>query len=180
MHKVTSTIRRITAAEIPSTDPQALLNMGIVPLGNGYYSCREQENDIPTGKMEPVVVIDLRPDVEDVRLHRRTKDSRSTALRRAGFPPVVAGLLRETGADDPKAVPLLLTGPAPIDRAISTAGGVALHEIDDRFMLVKHPGTFVAGEMLDWEAPTGGYLLTGCLATGRWAGGAAAARIAGR
>lgn len=57
MHKVTSTIRRITAAEIPSTDPQALLNMGIVPLGNGYYSCREQENDIPTGKMEPVVVI---------------------------------------------------------------------------------------------------------------------------
>src|SRR5690606_17886234 len=70
-----------------------------------------------------------------------------------------------------KAVPLRLTAPAPIDRAISSSGGVRFDAIDERFMLRARPGTFVAGEMLDWEAPTGGYLLQGCLATG-----AAAAR----
>ena len=64
-----------------------------------------------------------------------------------------------------------LTGIAPIARAISTAGGVAFDEIDARFMLRALPGVFVAGEMLDWEAPTGGYLLQACFATG-----AAAAR----
>jgi uncharacterized flavoprotein (TIGR03862 family) len=114
---------------------------------------------------QPVLTIDLRPDVANVRLDRRPKDSTSTALKRAGFPPVVAGLLRETGASGPKAVALRLDGPAPIDRAISTAGGVALHEVDEHFMLVRHPGTFVAGEMLDWEAPTGGYLLQATFST---------------
>ena len=59
----------------------------------------------------------------------------------------------------------------PVERAISTAGGVAFDELDDRFMLRRKPGVFVAGEMLDWEAPTGGYLLQACFATG-----AAAAR----
>jgi predicted flavoprotein YhiN len=64
-----------------------------------------------------------------------------------------------------KAVRLRLVGVAPIDRAISTSGGIALDEVDDRFMLVRRPGTFVAGEMLDWEAPTGGYLLQATLST---------------
>ena len=68
------------------------------------------------------------------------------------------------------AVPVRLTGIAPIARAISTAGGVAFIDIDARFMLRRHPGLFVAGEMLDWEAPTGGYLLQACLATGVAAG----------
>jgi predicted flavoprotein YhiN len=63
-------------------------------------------------------------------------------------------------------LPLRLTGTFPIARAISTAGGICFSEIDDRFMLCRRPGTFVAGEMLDWEAPTGGYLLQACLATG--------------
>ncbi len=57
-----------------------------------------------------------------------------------------------------------------MDEAISTAGGILWSELDRDLMLVKRPGTFCAGEMLDWEAPTGGYLLTACLATGRWAG----------
>ena len=69
-----------------------------------------------------------------------------------------------------KAVPLTLTGTAPNDRAISSAGGIAFDEIDEHFMLRKKPGVFVAGEMLDWEAPTGGYLLQACFATGAAAG----------
>lgn len=69
-----------------------------------------------------------------------------------------------------KALPLRLCTPRPIDEAISTAGGVAWTELDDHLMLRKRPGVFCAGEMLDWEAPTGGYLLTGCIATGRAAG----------
>ena len=63
-------------------------------------------------------------------------------------------------------MPLAITGLSGIERAISTAGGVAWSAIDDRFMLKAMPGTFAAGEMLDWEAPTGGYLLQACFATG--------------
>lgn len=69
-----------------------------------------------------------------------------------------------------KALPLTLTGTRPLDEAISTAGGVALDAVDEHLMLHAAPGIFVAGEMLDWEAPTGGYLLTACFATGRAAG----------
>ena len=67
-------------------------------------------------------------------------------------------------------------GVRPLDEAISTAGGIAWNGLDDGLMLTALPGIHAAGEMLDWEAPTGGYLLTGCLATGRWAGRRAAAR----
>ncbi len=69
-----------------------------------------------------------------------------------------------------KALPVPLLGPHPLDEAISTAGGVTRSAVDNGLMLRKWPGVFVAGEMLDWEAPTGGYLLTACLATGHWAG----------
>ena len=84
---------------------------------------------------------------------------------------MAVGLLREVGVNSPnaaliKALPLSLTAAAPIERAISTAGGVALAGLDARLMLWCRPGVFVAGEMLDWEAPTGGYLLQGCFATG--------------
>ena len=65
-----------------------------------------------------------------------------------------------------KAVPLTVTGIAAIERAISTAGGVAFDALDEHLMLRARPGVFVAGEMLDWEAPTGGYLLQACFATG--------------
>ena len=96
--------------------------------------------------------------------------------RLPGLTPVAINLLREAGevpreaerlAALIKAVPLLLTAPQPLARAISTAGGVALAEIDQQLMLRRLPGVFVAGEMLDWEAPTGGYLLQAVLATGR-------------
>lgn len=73
-----------------------------------------------------------------------------------------------------KALPLPPCQPAPLDEAISTAGGICRNALDDGLMLRALPGVFAAGEMLDWEAPTGGYLLTACLATGRWAGLAAA------
>ena len=73
-----------------------------------------------------------------------------------------------------KAVPVRHGGLRPMDEAISTAGGVAWQALDDTLMLRELPGVFCAGEMIDWEAPTGGYLLTACLATGRWAGRAAA------
>ena len=96
----------------------------------------------------------------------------------AGLDPVKAALLREcfsnANALDPtalaaaiKAVPITLERTRPIAEAISSAGGVALSAMDENFMLKALPGTFVAGEMIDWEAPTGGYLLTACLATGR-------------
>ncbi len=86
-------------------------------------------------------------------------------------PDALAGLI--------KAVPVRLTGIADIARAISTAGGIAFDEIDARYMLRRRPGTFVAGEMLDWEAPTGGYLLQACFATGVAAGQGALAYLSG-
>lgn len=73
-----------------------------------------------------------------------------------------------------KALPVPVAGLAPMDGAISTAGGVPFEALTPGLMLREHPGVFCAGEMLDWEAPTGGWLITGCLATGAWAGQAAA------
>ena len=130
------------------------------------------------------LVLDLRPDLDvpalAARLARsRSGESLSTRLRKAAaLSPAAAGLLREAHANtlpgEPaalaaaiKAAPLRLLSPAPIARAISSAGGVAFDALDARFMLRARPGTFVAGEMLDWEAPTGGYLLQAAFAGGR-------------
>ena len=77
-----------------------------------------------------------------------------------------------------KALPIAHSGLRPLDEAISTAGGVAFSSLDGTLMLRALPGVFVAGEMLDWEAPTGGYLISACLATGRWAGQGAAEWLA--
>jgi len=68
-----------------------------------------------------------------------------------------------------KSLPLPLSGPLPLDEAISTAGGLAFEELDEALMLKHRPGVFCAGEMLDWDAPTGGYLVTASLALGRFA-----------
>lgn len=143
--------------------------------------------------------IDLRPDETEAELTARLgkprgKQSLATHLRKAlSLDPPAIGLLQEaahaTGtplgrlpADAVarllKAVPVRVTGLAPIDRAISTAGGVSFDDLDASFMLRTRPGTFVAGEMLDWEAPTGGYLLQACLATGRAAAEGALAYLA--
>ena len=82
----------------------------------------------------------------------------------------LSSLSAEDLAERINAVPIELTGLAPIARAISTAGGIAFDELDANFMIRRLPGIFAAGEMLDWEAPTGGYLLQACFATGAAAG----------
>lgn len=129
------------------------------------------------------LAIDLHPDQTVARLaerlrRRRPKDSVTTWLRRAlGLDLVAINLLRDTTGpklpDEPEAlaalvkhVPVTVDAMMPIDRAISTAGGISLDELDAGLMLRRRPGTFVAGEMIDWEAPTGGYLLQASFSTG--------------
>jgi uncharacterized flavoprotein (TIGR03862 family) len=134
------------------------------------------------------LIVDLLPDMDVETVTRRLsaprgKQSLSNVLRKTlSLSPAAIGLAQEMtggklGALAPeamaaflKAVPVALTGVAPIARAISTAGGVTFDAIDGAFMLKRKPGVFVAGEMLDWEAPTGGYLLQACFATGVAAG----------
>jgi hypothetical protein len=132
------------------------------------------------------VMLDLRPDMTEAgvteRLRQlRPRDSLSTGLKRSlSLAPVAISLLREISRDLPrdpaplarliKHLPLTVTGTEGLARAISSAGGVDWAELDDRFMLKRLPGIFLAGEMLDWEAPTGGYLLQACFATGFAAG----------
>ena len=136
------------------------------------------------------VTLDLRPDQPAGALAARLDGPRggqslANHLRRAGLPPVGIGLVQEArhaGSTAPlsalvKALPLRLTGTAGLDRAISSAGGVGWAEVDARLMLRSRPGVFLAGEMLDWEAPTGGYLLQACLATGVAAGQGALAWV---
>ncbi len=121
------------------------------------------------------LTIDLKPDLSHVQVQerltrRRKKDSRSTFLRKVfGLTPAAIGLMAEAGADNPKEVTLQIAGPDDLRRAISTHGGVAFTEVDDHFRLHKFPNTYVVGEMLDWDAPTGGYLLQACFSTARWA-----------
>jgi hypothetical protein len=120
---------------------------------------------------------------------RGTRSMSSHLQSKTGIAGVKAGLLREcvTAADFAaparlaaaiKALPVSLCAPRPLDEAISTAGGVLFEELDPGLMIRRLPGVFCCGEMLDWEAPTGGYLLTGCFATGRAAGLAAAQWLA--
>ena len=134
--------------------------------------------------------LDFAPQITGSDLHkmissRKPKDSLSNFLRKSvkldatkralvfeltrPMPRDINGLVAAI-----KNAPLSLMGPCPMDQAISTAGGVMWDALTPELMLKSHPGIFCAGEMVDWEAPTGGYLITACLATGRWAGRAAA------
>jgi len=125
---------------------------------------------------------DLTPDQVRARLAQRRKgETLAHALRsRLNLDPARRALFLELGREAPdpaaalKRLPIPLGLPRPMDEAISTAGGLRFDALDDGLMLKTRPGLFAAGEMLDWEAPTGGYLLTACLATGRLAGRAAA------
>lgn len=123
---------------------------------------------------------------EQIAYPRGARSMAGHLQSRAGIAGVKAGLLRECAAKedyaDParlaaaiKALPLRLAAPRPLDEAISSAGGIAAESLDEQLMLKALPGVFCAGEMLDWEAPTGGYLLTACFASGRAAGAGAAA-----
>jgi len=123
--------------------------------------------------------------LQDLRKPRRGQSMANHLRKQAGIEGVKAGLLREVLGkdlpDDParlaeaiKDLSLKLDATRPMDEAISTAGGVAAEAVDEHLMLKRLPGVFCAGEMLDWEAPTGGYLLTACFASGRIAGKGAA------
>jgi uncharacterized flavoprotein (TIGR03862 family) len=152
--------------------------------GGAIYAASRLIREAIASRGEAVIAVDLRPDLTEAALAgrlaaaRRGQSHAETLRKQAGLSPVMVSLLRESaGRSLPpaapdlaaliKAVPLRLAAAGSIERAISTAGGVAFAGLDARFMLRARPGTFAAGEMLDWEAPTGGYLLQAAFATGR-------------
>lgn len=158
--------------------------------GGVIYAMSSLLRDEILAKGTATMRLDLAPDRDLSRLTNelarpRGKRTMATHLdRRVGISGVKAGLLREVVSKedftDPaklaaaiKSLPITLLAPRPLEEAISTAGGVAFEVLDARLMLRDVPGVFCAGEMLDWEAPTGGYLLTACFASGRVAGAGA-------
>ena len=169
--------------------------------GGAIYALSSVLREAVADRGEATVHVALRPglDISDIekRLAKpRGKQSLSTYLRKAlNLSPVAIGLLQEAAAGSGSAlaaltprelavlinqVPVRLLGIAPIGRAISSAGGVSFTSLDNAFMLKQRPGVFLAGEMLDWEAPTGGYLLQACFATGVAAGEGALAWLCQR
>ncbi len=147
--------------------------------GGGVYAV---SRDLRQGA---ALQLDLMPDVSVDEVAQRLSAMRSSEtlvnrLRKLGLSAPALALVMEFGrALSPlqavKALPIPLGPPRPMDEAISVAGGVSFASVTPDLELRALPKTFVCGEMLDWEAPTGGYLLTGCWASGRWAGRAAAA-----
>ena len=132
------------------------------------------------------LALDLLPDLAAEEIARRLArmkpgDSTANRLRKLGLDRTQTALVMEFARTEPfahlKDLPIPLQGPRPLDEAISVAGGIAWDALSPDLELKALPGTFAAGEMLDWEAPTGGYLLTASWATGRWAGQAAARRL---
>jgi hypothetical protein len=165
--------------------------------GGVIYALSAPLREAIAAQGEAVLSLDLVPGREQARLaadlgRPRGRDSLAKHLRRhAGIEGVKAGLLREFAPPeamaDPvrlaaalKALPVPLLATRPLDEAISSAGGVRFEELDAHLMLCAVPGVFCAGEMLDWEAPTGGYLLTACFASGRVAGDGVLAWLAGK
>ena len=148
--------------------------------GGGIYSLSAQL------KKGEDLILDLLPDWDNGKILNLLtmpwgKSSSSNVLRkRLKLEPVKQAILREFAMDifkEPalltksiKSLKIPLNGTGPIQTAISTSGGMKMGSIDENFMLRSRPGVFCAGEMLDWDAPTGGYLITTCLATGRMAG----------
>ena len=169
--------------------------------GGAVYALSAELRDAILRDGEATVNIALRPDLGTDELVRRLsapkgKQSLSNFLRKAAsLSPVAIGLLQEAAktSGTPLAsmspadlarlvncVPVRLTGVAPIARAISSAGGIAFDELDADYMIRRLPGVFAAGEMLDWEAPTGGYLLQASFATGAAAGKGALQWLSGQ
>ena len=155
--------------------------------GSLIYAFSARLRDAIAAQGSTTLHIDLAPDKSLQRLseeiaHPRGARSMASHLQsRAGISGVKAGLLRECATRDDyadparlaaaiKSLPITLVAPRPLDEAISSAGGVSFDALDAQLMLRQLPGVFCAGEMLDWEAPTGGYLFTACFASGRRAG----------
>ena len=152
---------------------EAIITRDGLEGGAVYALSREIRAALAAGASVPVS-IDLVPDLSVEQVAQRLsggrqKDSRATRLRKAlALSPAAIALVGMNGdvtADRIKALPLPVTGLAGLARAISTAGGIAQHEVNGAFMLKKRPGTFVCGEMLSWDAPTGGYLLQASMAS---------------
>lgn len=177
---------------------EAMITRGGIE-GGAIYALSAELREAIAASGEAVLHVTFRPDVDHGELVKRLSASRgkqsfSNFLRKATqLSPVAVGLLQEVtiGAGQSlsamsaeqlaeliNAVPVKLTGVAPIARAISSAGGISFDELDADFMIRKLPGVFAAGEMLDWEAPTGGYLLQASFATGAAAGSGVLRRLA--
>ncbi len=158
--------------------------------GSLIYAASAGMRDEILANGKAVMLLDLAPDKTEAQLTEKLskpRGSRSMAShleKTVGMKGVKAGLLREFVPRDEfgnserlafyiKQLPVPLIAARPLDEAISSAGGVTFESLDDHLMIEKLPGVFCAGEMLDWEAPTGGYLLTACFASGRKAGAGA-------
>jgi hypothetical protein len=148
--------------------------------GGGIYSIYKYLRD------QGQLALDLLPDLSAEEITRRLSrmkpsDSTVNKLRKLGLDRTQIALVMEVSRTAPfahlKHLYIPLQGPRPLDEAISVAGGIAWDALAPDLELKALPGIFAAGEMLDWEAPTGGYLLTAAWATGRWAGKAAASRL---
>ncbi len=173
---------RWTAGKLQSRGEAAISATGLE--GGGLYSLT------PELREGAPLFVDLVPDLDEGALQARLsskkpKTTLSQWLKKSlHLPPQKVALFHEMVKGSSltqakcvsvlKHLPLRHAGLRPMDEAISTAGGVKRSALDNGLMLTSMPGVFCAGEMLDWEAPTGGYLLTACLATGRWAGRSAA------
>ena len=168
----------ITAAGMTARGEAMITGTGLE--GGAVYAVSSAVRDAIASHGQCAIALDLRPDEPVDRLAERlsvnrAKQSMATYLRKTlKLAPAAVALLREAGplpatpealAHRLKALPLTATGCAGLDRAISTAGGVSFAATDGRLMLIARPGVFVAGEMLDWDAPTGGYLLQATFAT---------------
>ena len=163
--------------------------------GGAVYALSAPIRDAIAREGPVTVALDLRPDLSLAALTarlavpRRGQSLSGFLRKRAGLSPEAVALVQEalhtgTSSDDLsgliKSLPIVFRAARPIGRAISSAGGVRADALDPRFMLTGHPGVFVAGEMLDWEAPTGGYLLQACFSTGVAAARGALAWLAER
>ncbi len=171
---------RVEGADVAAVRGDAIITGGGLE-GGPVYVVSAALRDVVERCGRATLLVDLQPDLTvdglaDRLRRRRPKDSRSSTLKRtAGLSPATVAWLREVAPSLPtdpvelatllKAVPVAVVGVAAIDRAISSAGGVSFAEVDDAFMLHRRPGVFVVGEMLDWEAPTGGYLLQATFST---------------
>ncbi len=159
--------------------------------GSLIYAASRHIRDAIDQRGNARISLDLLPErgkAELYDLFHKRKDSATNHLRKLGIRDTKLALFKALTSKDQmqdlkklpallKALPLTLTGYSPIDDAISTAGGLSFSELDENLMLKQSPGVFCAGEMLDWEAPTGGYLLTACFAGGVVAGKAAASYL---
>ncbi len=171
--------------------PRRILSEAIISdygiEGTGVYALSSYLRESVVQNGSALLNIDLLPDLAPEKILQklgkpRDKNSASNFLRKQlNLSPIKLALLRELTSKQTfdnlallalaiKKLTVTLTATRPLDEAISSAGGLAIKELNPALMLTKIPGVFCAGEMLDWDAPTGGYLLTGCFASGRAAG----------